>query len=63
MGPKYDTPTLLGVYRAAPFLHHGKAKTLMDVLTTQNKEDKHGKTSHLKKEQLEDLVAFLKALP
>jgi YVTN family beta-propeller protein len=63
MGPKYDTPTLLGVYRSAPYLHHGKAKTLMDVLTTCNKEDKHGKTSHLTKGQLDDLVAFLKSLP
>jgi YVTN family beta-propeller protein len=63
MGPKYDTPTLLGVYRTAPYLHHGRAKTLMDVLTTCNKEDRHGKTSHLKPEQLEDLVAFLKSLP
>jgi hypothetical protein len=63
MGPKYDTPTLLGVYRSAPYLHHGKAKTLLDVLTTCNKGDKHGKTSHLKKDQLDDLVAFLKALP
>src|SRR5262249_50728560 len=63
MGPKYDTPTLLGVYRSAPYLHHGKAKTLLDVLTTCNKEDRHGKTSHLKKGQLEDLVAFLKSLP
>jgi YVTN family beta-propeller protein len=63
IGPKYDTPTLLGVYRTAPYLHHGKAKTLMDVLTTCNKDDKHGKTSHLKKEECEDLVAFLKALP
>jgi YVTN family beta-propeller protein len=63
MGPKYDTPTLLGVYRSAPYLHHGKAATLMDVLTTKNKNDKHGKTSHLKKEELEDLVAFLKSLP
>jgi len=33
------------------------------VLTTCNKEDRHGKTSHLKPEQLDDLVAFLKALP
>ena len=24
MGPSYDTPTLLGIYRTAPFLHHGK---------------------------------------
>lgn len=63
MGPRYDTPTLLGVYRTAPYLHHGKAATLHEVMTTYNKEDKHGKTSHLKKEELDDLVEFLKALP
>lgn len=63
MGPAYDTPTLLGVYRTPPYLHHGKAKTLQDVLTTCNKEDKHGKTSHLNKEELDDLVEFLKSLP
>lgn len=63
MGPRYDTPTLLGVYRTAPYLHHGKALTLMDVLTTANKGDRHGKTSHLAKQQLEDLVEFIKALP
>jgi YVTN family beta-propeller protein len=63
MGPKYDTPTLLGIYRTAPYLHHGKAKTLLDVLTTCNKKDQHGKTSHLQNDQLDDLVAFLKALP
>jgi YVTN family beta-propeller protein len=62
-GPKYDTPTLLGIYRTAPYLHHGKAKTLLDVLTACNKEDKHGKTSHLQKDELDDLVAFLKSLP
>jgi YVTN family beta-propeller protein len=63
MGPRYDTPTLLGVYRTAPYLHHGKAKTLLDVLTTCNKGDKHGKTSHLRPAELDDLVAFLKSLP
>ncbi len=63
MGPSYDTPTLLGVYRMAPYLHHGKAKTLLDVLTTCNKDDKHGKTSQLKPNELDDLVEFLKALP
>ena len=61
MGPKYDTPTLLGVYRSPPYLHTGTAKTLMDVLTTANVGDKHGKTSHLKHEQLEDLVAVRKS--
>jgi cytochrome c peroxidase len=63
MGPRYDTPTLLGVYRTAPYLHHGKAKTLREVLTTCNKEDRHGKTSHLKPDQIDDLVEFLKSLP
>jgi YVTN family beta-propeller protein len=63
IGPKYDTPTLLGVYRTAPYLHHGKAKTLRDVLTTCNKEDKHGTTSHLKPAEIDDLVDFLKSLP
>jgi len=63
MGPKYDTPTLLGVYRTQPYLHHGKAKTLLDVLTTQNINDKHGKTSHLSNSQKDDLVEFLKCLP
>jgi YVTN family beta-propeller protein len=63
MGPKYDTPTLLGVYRTAPYLHHGKAATLRDVLTTCNKADRHGKTSHLKDGEIDDLVAFLQSLP
>jgi YVTN family beta-propeller protein len=63
MGPKYDTPTLLGVYRTAPYLHHGKARTLRDVLTTCNPHDKHGKTSHLKPAEIDDLVEFLKSLP
>ncbi|MGE5194011.1 MAG: beta-propeller fold lactonase family protein [Deltaproteobacteria bacterium] len=63
MGPKYDTPTLLGVYRTAPYLHHGKARTLEEVLVEYNRHDRHGKTSHLKSEQIADLVEFLKALP
>jgi YVTN family beta-propeller protein len=63
IGPRYDTPTLLGVYRTAPYLHHGKAATLRDVLTTCNKGDRHGKTSHLKEAEIDDLVEFLKSLP
>lgn len=63
MGTLYDTPTLLGIYRSAPYLHHGVAKTLRDVLTTHNKGDTHGKTSHLAAGDIDDLVEFLKALP
>jgi YVTN family beta-propeller protein len=63
MGPKYDTPTLLMAYRVSPYLHDGRAKTLKDVLTTCNPNDKHGKTSHLKPDEIDDLVAFMKSLP
>jgi DNA-binding beta-propeller fold protein YncE len=63
MPPEYDTPSLLGAYRSSPYLHDGRAKTLKDVLTTANPKDRHGKTSHLNKEQLADLVAYLKSLP
>ncbi len=63
MGPKYDTPTLLGIYRTPPYLHHGKAKTLREVLTAYNKGDRHGKTSHLQPAQIDDLAEFLKSLP
>ena len=63
MGPAYDTPMLLGLYRTAPYLHHGAAASLHDVVTTQNVGDKHGTTSHLSSEQIDDLVAFLKSLP
>ena len=63
MGTRYDTPTLLGVYRTAPYLHDGKAKTLREVVTTYNKGDKHGKTSQLKPAEVDDLVEFIRALP
>jgi len=63
IGPRYDTPTLLGVYRTAPYLHDGKAATLRDVLTTCNRGDRHGKTSQLAASEIDDLVAFLMSLP
>jgi cytochrome c peroxidase len=63
MGPGYDTPTLLGLWRSAPYLHHGKAATLQEVLTKFNPNDRHGTTSHLKPAEVDDLVEFLKSLP
>lgn len=63
MGSAFDTPTLLGIYRTAPYLHHGKAATLREVLVEFNRDDKHGRTSHLKADEIDDLVEFLKSLP
>jgi len=55
----FDTPALTEVWRTAPYLHDGRAATIADVLTTFNKDDRHGKTSNLSAEQLKDLAAFV----
>lgn len=57
-----DTPSLLGVWQSAPYLHDGSAATLKDVLTTANPNDQHGFTSSLSAEQLDQLVAFLQQI-
>ena len=58
----FVTPRLVELWRTAPYLHDGSAATLMDVLTTGNKNDQHGRTSHLNRDQLEDLVEYLRSL-
>lgn len=63
IGSAFDTPTLLGLYRSAPYLHHGKATTIREVLVEFNRADKHGQTSQLQPAELDDLVEFLKSLP
>lgn len=63
MGPKYDTPSLLGLYRTGPYLHDGRAKTIEDVLTKDNVGDRHGVTSGLSKDEIHDLAEFLRSLP
>ncbi|MDA2929648.1 beta-propeller fold lactonase family protein [Acidobacteria bacterium AH-259-O06] len=62
-GSAFDTPSLRGIYQTAPYLHDGTAEILLDVLTAHNPEDRHGVTSHLTTDQLQDLVQFLLALP
>jgi YVTN family beta-propeller protein len=62
-GPEIDTPTLRFLYDSAPYLHNGSAPTLRDVLTTANPNDTHGVTSHLTAQNIDDLIAFLRALP
>jgi YVTN family beta-propeller protein len=57
-----DTPTLVEIWRTAPYLHDGSAPTLRDVLTTANPQDRHGKTSHLSQAQIDDLLAYLESL-
>ena len=57
-----DTPTVKGVWQTPPYLHDGSAATLMDVITTRNPDDRHGKTSHLTTTERGQLVAYLREL-
>src|SRR5690606_7711752 len=57
--PGIDTPTLLGIWQTAPYLHDGSAPTLHDVLTTRNPEGRHGATADLSEDELDALVAYL----
>jgi YVTN family beta-propeller protein len=59
---RFYTPTLVELWRTAPYLHDGSAATVRDVLTTKNPGDRHGRTSHLTQEQLDDLVEYLLSL-
>ncbi len=61
-GQAFDTPTLVELWRTAPYLHDGRATTLEEVLTTFNPEDRHGKTSNLTETEIDDLTAFLLSL-
>ena len=58
----FDTPTLVELWRTAPYLHDGSAASLRDVLTDHNAKDQHGRTSHLTSEEIDSLVEYLLSL-
>lgn len=58
----FDIPQLDRIYEKPPYLHNGEARSLEEIWTLYNPTDKHGVTSDMSKEQLNDLVEFLKTL-
>jgi cytochrome c peroxidase len=61
-GDAFDTPTLVEVWRTAPYLHDGSAATLREVLVERNASDRHGGTSQLTPSQIDALVSYLLSL-
>jgi len=59
---KFDVPQLNNVYESAPYLHDGRAATLEELWTKFNDEDKHGVGNDMTKDQLNDLVEYLKSI-
>jgi mono/diheme cytochrome c family protein len=59
---KFVTPTLAEVWRTAPYLHDGSARTMREVLTARNRLDRHGITSRLSEEELAALAEYVLSL-
>lgn len=58
----FDTPQLNNIFASAPYLHDGSAPTLEEIWTEFNPEDRHGVANDMMKDQLNDLVEYLKSL-
>ncbi len=59
---KFDVPHLNNIYDSAPYLHNGMADTLEEIWTVHNPYDTHGYTNDMTKDQLNDLIEYLKTL-
>jgi YVTN family beta-propeller protein len=60
--PLIDTPQLNNIVNSAPYLHDGSARSLEEIWTVFNPNDKHGVTNDLTKDELNDLIEYLKTL-
>jgi YVTN family beta-propeller protein len=58
----FDVPHLNNIYDSAPYLHNGIAPTLEEIWTRYNPYDQHGVTNDMTKDQLNDLIEYLKTL-
>jgi YVTN family beta-propeller protein len=58
----YNPPSLIGLYDRPVFLHDGRAKTLEGLLTGPHSPDLLNSRGPLTKDELADLIAYLKSL-
>lgn len=60
--PVLDVPQLANVVYSAPYLHDGSAQSLEEIWTVFNPKDTHGVSNDLTKDELNDLIEYLKTL-
>ncbi len=59
---EFDVPHLSNIYDSSPYMHDGRARSLEEIWTVYNPNDTHGHTNDLTKDELNDLIEFLKTL-
>lgn len=61
-GGTFQVPSLLGLALRPPYLHDGRARSLLEHFGPNGAGSAHGTTSQLSPSQLEDLIAYLETL-
>ncbi|MBK5293032.1 MAG: cell surface protein [Acidobacteriia bacterium] len=61
-GIAFDVPTLLEIWRTAPYLHDGRAPTLKHLFTAPGSGRVHVLTTRVNESDIDDLVAFVSSL-
>jgi YVTN family beta-propeller protein len=59
---EFDTPQIGDVYETAPFLHDGRSNSLEEIWTVFNPGDTHGITNDMAKDNLNELIEYIKTL-
>lgn len=59
---RFDTPTLIEVWRTAPYLHDGRYTTLRELLVEGRHGLTNGRLEALSEQQLQDLIEFVLSL-
>lgn len=59
---RFDTPTLIEVWRTAPYLHDGRYTTVKDLLVEGQHGRKSGQGEPLTEQEISDLVEFVLSL-
>jgi cytochrome c peroxidase len=62
VGMAYDVPSLIEVWRTAPYLHDGRAPTLKALFTTVDSGPIHNVTGRLHQPEINDLIIFVSSL-
>ena len=61
-GKAVDTPSLLELWRSAPYLHDGRAATVRDVLLNETHANIETRINRLNDDEVDDLEAYLLSL-
>ena len=59
---EFATPILIECWRTAPYMYDGRALSIKDVITVDNKNNVHGNTKDLTEQEVKDIAEFVLSL-